>query len=443
MNQHARLRFQGRLSSLLLIMLVALLGYLSGQYHVRFDMTATGRNSLSQASIDLLQQLKEPVRITVFAKDQSSVRSSAKELIGRYQERYAAIELRWVDPDREPQRVREQGIRVEGTLLIEVGGRQEKLEQLDEQSLTNALIRLQRGAKPTLSFVQGHGERRPNGQANHDLSTWVKELQARGFLIKETTLGAKLEAGNEASVLVLSQPQTELLPGEVEVLLQYLTQGGNLLWLAEPGPQRGLEPVQELLGVKVLPGTLVDLVGQLLANNAALTVATVESYHPHPLLRGFDLQTLFPFAAGLGQEPAESWQATELITTTSGWSETGDIGAEVAYDPDSDIKGPLPLAIAFTRRVEGRAQRVIVIGDGDFLSNSYLGNGGNLQLAMNMVNWLSADESFLNIAPLVAGDLTLNFTRMQMLLIGGGFLLLLPLALALYGAVICWKRKRL
>lgn len=451
---------QGRITSLLLILTAAVLAYLSTSYQFQIDVTANGRNSLSPASIELLQQLQTPLKITAFVKSQGPNRQHIQELIGRYQEHSEYLELNWVNPDQEPQKVRDQGIRVDGTLLIEYGARQEKLEQLDEQSITNALTRLLRGGEPLLLFVQGHGERRPKAEANHDLSSWVAELQGKGFRIEETQLEGFVEIGSPPPVMVLSQPQVDLLPGEIEVILRFVEQGGNLLWLTEPGPRHGLEQLQKALGVETYPGTLVDLGGQLVANNAAFVLAAPENYLPHPLLTGFDFKTLYPFAAGLKYEHNDSgdgWRYSELITVSGGWSETGDLDKEVQFDPSTDVDGPLPLALALTRKKpsgggEGEAgreeegvgeQRVIIIGDGDFLSNSYFGNGGNLTLALNMANWLGAHDSFINIAPKTTTDLSLDFTPGQILLVGGSFLLLLPLLLAITGFLIWWKRKRL
>ena len=83
----------------------------------------------------------------------------------------------------------------------------------------------------------------------------------------------------------------------------------------------------------------------------------------------------------------------------------------------------------------------MVVGDGDFLSNSYLGNGGNLNLGMNLVNWLAADEGFVNIPPRTAADTELTLSRDVSLLIGFGFLFGLPAAFAAAGLSV-WLRRR-
>jgi len=41
---------------------------------------------------------------------------------------------------------------------------------------------------------------------------------------------------SNGSVLVITQPQINLLPGEVDKLLRYVDGGGNLLWLLDAEP---------------------------------------------------------------------------------------------------------------------------------------------------------------------------------------------------------------
>ncbi|OQX46976.1 MAG: ABC transporter, partial [Candidatus Sedimenticola endophacoides] len=94
------------------------------------------------------------------------------------------------------------------------------------------------------------------------------------------------------------------------------------------------------------------------------------------------------------------------------------------------------------RRIHDKTQRVIVLGDGDFLSNTYIGNGGNLDLGINLLRWLSGDEGLLDIPSRVANDLLLQLSDTQGAIIGLGFLLILPVALFTAGGLVWWRRGR-
>jgi ABC-type uncharacterized transport system involved in gliding motility auxiliary subunit len=126
---------------------------------------------------------------------------------------------------------------------------------------------------------------------------------------------------------------------------------------------------------------------------------------------------------------------------------------DVMFDVGKDVVGPLTIGYAMSREVTPdpvatgdanptKHQRVMVIGDGDFLSNSYLGNSGNLDLGLRLFNWLSGDDRLVNIPARTAPDATLDLSRTATLLVGLGFLVALPLALLATGAAIWLKRRR-
>ncbi|MCZ6577022.1 MAG: ABC transporter, partial [Gammaproteobacteria bacterium] len=90
-----------------------------------------------------------------------------------------------------------------------------------------------------------------------------------------------------------------------------------------------------------------------------------------------------------------------------------------------------------------REQRVIVVGDGDFLSNTFLGNGVNLELGMSVANWVSQDDDYVNIPVRVNPDRSIALTDTSRVFIGAGFLFVLPLLLAASGTLIWLRRRRL
>ena len=84
----------------------------------------------------------------------------------------------------------------------------------------------------------------------------------------------------------------------------------------------------------------------------------------------------------------------------------------------------------------------MVIGDGDFLSNTYLGNPGKLDLGLNIVRCLSHDDATIEIRVTAAPDTTLVLGKTAQAVIAIGFLVGLPLLLLLTGLVIWLRRRR-
>ena len=84
-----------------------------------------------------------------------------------------------------------------------------------------------------------------------------------------------------------------------------------------------------------------------------------------------------------------------------------------------------------------------MIGDADFLSNRYLGNGSNLELGFNMINWLSHDDNLIAISPRPAPDTRLELSQPQQIAIFLSFLILMPLLLLGTGLRIWLRRRKL
>ena len=116
------------------------------------------------------------------------------------------------------------------------------------------------------------------------------------------------------------------------------------------------------------------------------------------------------------------------------------------FDPDSaERSGPLTVGVALVRPRPDAAlsqQRIVVIGDGDFLSNTYLGNGANLELGLNMFNWLTVDEVPILIPPRIAPDPNLTLSAGALALIAAVFLIGLPVTLIASGWLIWFRRRR-
>ncbi|RLA21351.1 MAG: ABC transporter [Gammaproteobacteria bacterium] len=451
-SRHRNIRFQNLIFTILFLIVIGLLGWLSNRYTIQFDWTNGGRNSLSEASEAVVKQMDGPVSITAFAFENKVTRSKISDFIGRYQRHKKEINLTFINPDKQPEKVRELGITIDGELIVEFNNRSEKVKNLTEALLTNALQRLSNKQKRWVVFLTGHGERNPFGQANHDLEQFGKTLTSKGISVQRINLVEATAIPDNSALLVIASPQIALLDGEVKLIEDYVQQGGNLLWLQDPGDLHNLYSLAERLGIEFLPGTIVDASTQLLGIDDP-SFALVSRYPLHPITQDFQSLTLFPVASALEKGEGESdFQSQPLLSTLErSWTETGLREGEIEFDPDSEeTRGPLDLGFALTRTLDEnngskgespKEQRIIVIGDGDFISNSFIGNGANLDLGLNIVQWLNEDDQFLNIPARTAPDLSLNLSETSSAVIGLGFLFVLPIILIGSGAFI-WLRRR-
>lgn len=455
------LRLHNAAFILLFLAAIGLAAWLSTQYNFQADWTATGRNTLSKASVTLVRGLEGPVEITAYARPTPLLRKRITELVARYQRYKPDMRLEFVNPDQAPRMVRELNITMDGEMMIRYRDSTEKLRDISESGLTNALQRVARGGERRLVFLTGHGERKPEGGASYDLSGWSRELESKGVQVKVLNLAQTPEIPADTTVLVIVSPEVNLLPGEVEIVRNYVRDGGNLLWMADPDEGLGgLEPLAEQLGLQFPPGVVVDpnvsQVGMMLFGTDDPRMALVARYPQHAITRDFEMNTLFPVAGGIVAGD-NAWRATNLLRTmANAWGETGEIAGRVVYDEGEDTEGPLTIGLALERDLSGdpdegpdsveetgpaATQRVVMIRDGDFLSNGFVGLGGNLQLGLNIVNWLASDEEFIDIPVRTAPDASLQLSQTEIAVIGTGFLGVVP-ALLLGSGLWIWLRRR-
>ncbi|MDH5343288.1 MAG: GldG family protein, partial [Betaproteobacteria bacterium] len=267
-----------------------------------------------------------------------------------------------------------------------------------------------------------------------------QQLREKGFNLSSINLALAQEVPANAALLVITHPQVDLQPGELEKLLQYMDRGGNLLWLIDTESLHGLRPLAEKLSLVLTPGTVID--PSLPPRSGPPVFAVAANYARHPVVGTLQYNTLFPHARQIGADDNAGWRVTPLIDVAPrGWVETGKLDAKPQFDKARDLPGPVNIASAFERAVGDREQRVIVVGTGHFLSNSYLGNGGNLALGVSMLNWLSGNDALVAIDPRPAADTQLDINTTRLYLIAFVVLLLLPLLFGGAGFAVWWRRR--
>lgn len=453
MKVDARSRWQYRIQSsvfvLLFIALLAVLAWLSNRFPVIIDLSNNQRNSLSVESLGLLKSVEKPLEITLFVSPLNESRQALITLFERYQHQQPMVRFQSLNPDLYPELLREHDIRFDGEVLLQYQGRSEKLSQVDETQVTNAIQRLLRQGERWLAFLQGHGEPDPFRDANHDYSLFATKLTSKGYTVENLNLVETGAIPKNSDVLVLASPKLPLLPGEMIILQDYLEAGGNLLWLADPEQvNEDMAAIAEQLTIEFLPGIIVDPTSQLMGLDR-VDFALVSEYPRHPITDNLATISLFPQAQAIDYFGEENWQQQSLLLSSErSWSETGSLRDDIVYgDNNDEQKGPLAIGMTLARSLHSEdgkllEQRIAVIGDADFLSNRYLGNGSNLDIGLNLLNWLSHDDNLIAINPKPAPDTRLDLSQNKQLFIALTFLLVLPAGLIICGLRIWVKRRK-
>ncbi len=449
------LLIQNTIYYLLLFIATAAAGWLSVRYSTQIDWSANNRNSLSSVSREVVETIDDTVYITAFVTDDQMMRSAIRDLVGRFQRYKKNITLEFVNPQTNPARTREMNVTHSGEIVIRYKNVQERLQTFNEQSFTNALQKLARGEERWVVFLTGHGELDPYAQPASGLSNFTNRVTAQGFSVQSLNLLVTPKIPDNTNTLVIASPQKDYLPGEIEIVLEYIRKGGNLLWLTEPGSFSNLEPIATELGIERLPGVIVDATGQIYGITQPDFVFVV-NYPDDEIMRDINEFTLFPQAVGLTTDSDNKLglnHVTFLQTLARSWTELGAIEGDIAFDIESDeIAGPIDIGIGLSRSIrqehmetnsrdQKTTQRIAVVGDGDFMTNAYIGYGSNMLLGINLMNWLSHDDNLISVDAVSAPDTQLNISSGYVIFISLFFLILLPLAFITIGTLI-WLRRR-
>ncbi|MEM7540105.1 MAG: GldG family protein [Pseudomonadota bacterium] len=440
--RQSRKRWLFYLWPLVIVLALALTLAASSKTTMSLDLTRNHRHSLSDASLKLLALLEGPVSIICYLRADLETRQRVLSFVTRYQRAYSELEFRFLDVVAVSSEI-EKGQIKEGELLVNYRGRQERVSELTESALSNALARLAGGEAPWIAFAAGHGERLLDGSANHHLGNFGDTLIDRGFKALPLDLAGTVGIPNNTMLLVIANPAINYPARVRDRISKYLSNGGNLLWLAEPQSLDGNRFIGEQFNLRLVPGTIIDPAAQALGvKNAALTV--ISSYQKTAIFADFNLRTLFPYATAVSVDDHDDWSHHTILNTGKGaWNEIGPIEDQVARDAAGEDSRIFSLGALFERQLatKTRPQRVAVVGDADFLSNTWIDNGGNRQLGLRLVEWLATRDELIDIPMIETPDNQLTLSQWQAGTIAIVFLVVLPLLLVSNGVRLWWRQR--
>lgn len=370
---------------------------------------------LPKALLETLAQLQGPITVTAYAADYPLLRARIEKLLRPLQEYHPALELRWIDPQREPQLARELGITRDGELRIEAMGRSQRVTRLDHAALLRALRHLVRRGEPWIVALQGQGEA-PIDASPRGLGAWTQALGEYGYRV--VGINADSPIPDNAALLLVAAPRQDYPPATRTRLQDWLGRGGRLLWLCEG---QATQSLSALTGVQTLPGTLVSS-----ARRSDLGPLQLALSLPPPFDNGTSSTIVVDQAHALLLPESSPWQVQlQLTSDEHTWNETGALHGEVKRNPlQGELNGPHRLGLLLQR---GQA-RVAVLGDSDLARNGLLGRADNRQWMLQLVNWLTdnqldsrpaADDIDITWPPLIGAALALFHLLLGPLLLAG------------------------
>jgi len=334
---------------------------------------------------------------------------------------------------RTPDRVIEHEVRSRSMNAVFMG----------EQAFSSAINKVTSKEVAQVVFLQGHGEHSPDDFSElSGYSAVAERLATENVHASLRYAGEGKELTPETChLLVIAGPRRPIAPGELDMIDRYLQRKGRLLVLVDSDTNTGIEKL--LRKWKMQLGKDIVVEPGLRDPNQV----PVANYQRHQITKGMaDLTTVFyrPRSVRPLEHGSDFRIETLVAGSKDGWAETDPKTVERALDPDRDIPGPVPIALALEHgRAEGTAvepTRIVVVGDSKFAANA-LNSAGSEELVARSVNWL-LNRNYQLAAPgkpiqLMRLDLSNEKRQQLMFLVAGG----LPAIVGLIGVMV-WVRRR-
>jgi len=451
--------------ALLALGIVVAANAISVRHHVRWDFTENKRNSVSPQTIQVLRTLKAPVNAIAFYRSDTPGKKTAEDLLTQYAT-YSGGKFTWrlEDTDRAPALARQYAVESYGTVVLEGGPagqvRTEKVQDAEEEKLTNGLVKLTRQGKRVVYVIQGHGEHELTNTDRPGFSEAKTAMERANYEVKELSLARDPKIPDDAAIVMVPSPKTDLFPQELAALDGYIAKAGKVFFMAAPFQAEATVKYLTKYGILVAEDVVIELnpIGQLFGVGPLVPV--VGQYEPHPITKDMGgVMTLFPLTRSVAPAKAlpKGVQASVLAQTSrQSWGETDKNVFQTgkATPEPTEKTGPLSVALVATvdaqpdPKAEGDAAkktpkaRLVVVGTADFAANQFLGAQGNRDFFLNIVSWLAEEEDLISIRAKDPKQNPVVLTSGQSNLVLGLPLLVLPGAVLICGIAVIMQRRR-
>src|SRR4030095_12541923 len=279
-------------SGLVVLGILIAINYIGAKQNKRWDVTANKQFSLADQSKNVLSKLDAPLQVMVFAQEPEFPRYQDK--MKEYEYASKKISTEYIDPDKKPTVAKQNQIQQYGTIVFNYKGRTERVTSDSEQDITTGIIKVVTGQQKKIYFTQGHGEK-DNGSAERDgYNAIAAALGRENYTVDKVVIAQQGAVPEDAAVVIVAGPRTDLFPPEIEALKTYLGKSGKLLLELDPPDKTDSAPLTNLIalahdwGMDVGTDVVVDVsgMGRLIGTDASVPVAA--NYPSHAITQRFN-----------------------------------------------------------------------------------------------------------------------------------------------------------
>lgn len=450
------------LNSVLVLGIVIALNLLSSLFYYGRDFTRDKESSISDKSQKVIGHLKENVEILVFSPDDQT--GAVKYLLDSYVFYNKRISYSFIDPEKSPQLAQSYGVTKTGQGVIKYNSSHLLVDAVNEESVTNSIIRMTQSVKNYVYFIMGHGEHVVDDfNSNQGYGLLWKDLLGENYFVHKL----KFEPPNyyipgNCTILVAAGPRRMFTEMEVKAVKEYLENGGRVLLLLDPNVRTGLEGLINEYNIKPEDDCMLDVVFPSLIERAMamsqgrrasprpLFQVLVNDFPEHEITRDLKEKSVLMSVAksiSVADEKKISLDLkVEILarTTDKGWGETNleglFNGGKISGDVSSR-RGPRGVALLSTKGKTEADSKLIVIGDSDFVNNEFIGQLYNRDFFMNCMAYLSKQAALISVRPRHMFASRLDYDPVTMSRIFTVSVLVFP-QLFLIAGIAIWRLRR-
>lgn len=472
----------------------AVVGFLNSRHYERFDLTLSGKYSLSTKTKNILKGLDKPLVITTLFNPGEMFYEQIVDVLKEYAYHSGKIKIESIDPMRNRTAAEELARRLKidalqlNTVVFECGEHSKHVQQNEviekqypfkfkgEEAFTEAILNVTQEKQMVIYFATGHGERSFEDYDRSGVSGIANALKRDNCWIAPLDILSKKKIPDDCEVLVVAGPSKAYLTEELNIIRDYLEGKGKLVLMLEPAVSpnnpTGFKTLLAEYGIVVRDDVVVynkisnPLYG--IQTSAEVYVSKDEYAEDHPITNDLkNYNTILFGACSVDAAPVNDqmpYQATVLVHAPEGsWGET-DVSNLRQKKPennvDSDLPGPVSLvvasqvkelpksvtkshpAMANDPKSKPQGARLVVFADVNFATNEYVDNPGNPDLFRNAVNWLAKKETQLGIAAKPPDFRKATINPVQMKVIFWISIVGIPIIPVIIGSLVWWRRRR-
>ncbi len=438
---------------LLVVTLLVIINFIGVRKYKVFDFSISQSNTLSEQSIKLLKALDSDLKVRFFYKKgvegNEENRKQFRELIKKYQDQSDKVVLDFVEVNERPDLASDFGVdKGSGVVFMEYKGKRNRIDKIEEQDISSALVKVTRATSKVIYFTTGHGEKSLDEVKDASgLNALKMLLESNNYTVKTVALSQASKVPDDADLVVVAGPKQDFMDFEIKAVEEYLKKGGSMMLALDSQQTMGLEKITSKLGV-AFDGTYIwNLIETPLGkavNQGPAFGAIYSSTSEITKAFGRDEAALFIHPTSLRRlEKVPTGVVIDDIVRTP--------AASVSYKTlqikeEGGIQGPFTIASEIKGKFPGaddsaKSFSLILVGDSNFMNNQLLFKNLNRDLLLNSVAWLAKEEGLISISPKETQKTELTLTPVKFSLFLFGIIIPIPV-LMLVIATTLWMKRR-